>query len=339
MKKKLILLVAITTLLCGCGKTIPKLENGQEAVVTFKDGSMISIDELYGELKDSAATKLIEMIDKKLLEEKYAKDLDDAKEYAENTIAGLKNSYTDENGYYNEAKLVTDLNRIYGYSSVEEYQETVRISYLRDKEIESYVESTIKNKEIEKYYKNEIVADRTISHIQIIPVTTDSMTSDEKKAAEENALSEAKAVIAKLKKGEKFEDLAKEYSDDEATKEKGGSLGDINKGTYGSDEFDKEAFSLKVGSYSTTPVKTTKGYEIIYVSKEQDKKPLKDLKEEIIEKLRDEKLREDNTLQVTAMTEFRKEYGVDIVDSEIEKNYDNYVDALINSLKANSSSN
>ncbi|HBA38101.1 MAG TPA: hypothetical protein DCY94_05210, partial [Firmicutes bacterium] len=61
MKKKIILLVAMTTLLCGCGKTIPKLENGQEAVVKFKDESKISVDELYESLKGFATTRIIDM--------------------------------------------------------------------------------------------------------------------------------------------------------------------------------------------------------------------------------------------------------------------------------------
>ena len=92
MKKKIILGIAIVTLLSGCGKTIPTLQDGKEAVVTFKDGSMISIDDLYTEMKDSYATSiLIEMIDKKLLENKYKDKLDEAKTNAENYITSLKN--------------------------------------------------------------------------------------------------------------------------------------------------------------------------------------------------------------------------------------------------------
>lgn len=46
------------------------------------------------------------------------------------------------------------------------------------------------------------------------------MSDSEKKDEEEKALKLAKEIIAKLDKGEKFEDLAKEYSDDDATSEK-----------------------------------------------------------------------------------------------------------------------
>lgn len=339
MKKKIILLVAVTTLLCGCGKTIPKLENGQEAVVTFSDGSKISVDDLYNKLKADSTNAIIDMIDTKILEEKYKDDLDSAKDYAENYINSLKNYYVDDKGQYDEAKLVSAINQYYGYSSIAEFQESVRINYLRNKAIEDYTESTIKDKDIEKYYKDEVVPNREVSHILIVPETKDSMTDDEKKNAEEAALNEAKSIIAKLKKGEKFEDLAKEYSDDEATKEKGGSLGEINKGTYGSDDFDKEVYDLKVGSYSNTPVKTSKGYEIVYVTAEKEKKSLEDAKKEIIDAIREDKLEKDATLQVTAMTELRKEHGVDIVDSEINKNYKEYVEALEKSARNQNAAN
>ena len=46
MKKRICLLLAILLVVTGCGK-IPTLENGKEAVVTFKNGDKISVDDLY----------------------------------------------------------------------------------------------------------------------------------------------------------------------------------------------------------------------------------------------------------------------------------------------------
>lgn len=324
MKKKLLLTIAIVTLLSGCGKTIPTLSNGEEAVVKFKDGSMISVDDLYKEVKDQFATSvIINMIDTKILEEEYSDKVDESKEYAANYIESMKLNYVDENGQYDESKLLNYIN-YYGYENIEDFQESIRINFLRNHGVEEYVKSTLKDKEIENYYKKEIVGDRDIYHIQIVPETKTSMTEDEKKTKEEEALNEAKAIIARLKKGENFEDVAKEVSDDEATKEKGGSLGFINKGTNGSDEFDKEAFSLKVGEFSNTPIKTTNGYEIIYVKEEKEKKSLEDVKDTIKEKLAEDKLEADATLQVNAITELRKKYGVDIIDTELNSKFDRY---------------
>lgn len=340
MKKKIILAVLIATMLTGCGKTIPTLEDGKQAVVTFKDGSMISIDDLYGELKESASTVLMQMIDRKILEEKYPDKLDEAKEYAKNQIEAMKQIYgKDEDGKYSEATFLSVIQRATGYTTIEAYQEDVRINYLQKFAIEDYVKDNLKDKEIEDYYKKEIVGDRDVYHIQIVPEVKSTMTDTEKKDAENKALEEAKALIARLKKGESFEDVAKEASDDEATKENGGSLGFINKGSYGSDEFDKEVYNLKVGEFSNTPVKTSSGYEIVLVKEEKEKKSLDDLKDDIIEKLVDQKLADDATLQITAIEEFRKANGVDVIDSEISRDIERYMENLMaNARKQNTSS-
>jgi foldase protein PrsA len=332
MKKKILLAVLLVCTLCGCSKTIPTLSDGSEAVVSFSDGSMISVDELYNEMKSSYATSiLIDMIDTKILEDKYSDDLEDADEYAENYVASFKTYFTDDNGDYDESSLVSYLSQYYGYNSVDDFKTALRLNYLRNLAIEDYAKSQVKESAIKKYYKNSIVGDREVSHIEIIPEVTDTMTDDEKEEAEEAALAKAKEVIAKLKKGESFEDLAAEYSDDDDTKDAGGSLGYINKGDYGSDEFDDEAFSLTVGKYSTTPVKTSSGYEIIYVTNEKDKAALDDVRDDIIETLAEDLLNDDATLQVTGIKALREEYGVDIVDDEINSSYKKYMDNLYDS--------
>lgn len=337
MKKKIILAVLLTTLLTGCGKTIPKLENGQEAVVTFKDGSMISVDDLYKEMKTTATSTLIQMIDTKLMKAKYEDKLDEAQENAKNQIDALKQMYgKDENGNYSETTFLRALQSS-GYTNIEDYQEYLANNYLNKFVVEDYVKSIIKDKEIEDYYKNEIVGDRDVYHIQIIPEVSSTATSTEKTEAEEKALEEAKELIARLKKGESFEDLAKEASDDEATKEKGGSLGFINKGTYGSDVFDKEVYDLKVGEYSNVPIKTTSGYEIVYVKEEKEKKALDEVRDEIIDALVDKKTSEDATLQITALLELRKENGVEIIDSVLDRNMEKYMDSAMNYAKSQNS--
>ena len=82
----------------------------------------------------------------------------------------------------------------------------------------------------------------------------------------------AKEVIAKLNKGAKFEDLAKEYSLDSAV-----DLGYFTKDMM-VPEFSEVAFNMKKGEYSKTPVKTEFGYHVILVDDARASKPL-ELKE------------------------------------------------------------
>ena len=71
---------------------------------------------------------------------------------------------------------------------------------------------------------------------------------------------EAKDILARLGKGEKFEDLAKTYSLD-GSKDYGGDLGYFTAPEMVA-EFSKAAFALKVGEISQ-PVKTDFGWHII----------------------------------------------------------------------------
>ena len=94
MKKKIAVLALIVLLMSGCGSKIPTLSNGDEAVVTLKNGSMISANELYESVKDDYALEaLVNLIDKKVLEDKYKDKVEEAKKYAEDNIAQLKEYY------------------------------------------------------------------------------------------------------------------------------------------------------------------------------------------------------------------------------------------------------
>jgi parvulin-like peptidyl-prolyl isomerase len=104
---------------------------------------------------------------------------------------------------------------------------------------------------------------------------------------EQEALAQAKARIvqAKLADGGKFEDLAKQYSDDKASAERGGDLGFVSKGTLVK-EFEDAAWALKPGETSGL-VKTQYGLHIIRVFevKEAAKADFDKVKDQIKEQL------------------------------------------------------
>ena len=327
MKKKLFMLCLCLVLVTGCGKQIPKLKNGEEAVVTVNK-EKISVDSLYEEMKEKYALEtLISMIDKKILEDKYKKNLDDATTYAESTIKSLKDQYGDE--------LEQMISYYTGYQSVEAYKASLYLSHLQGLAVDDYAKKQIKDKDIKAYYKDEVIGDIEISHILITPDVKDTMTDTEKTKAENDAKSKAENLIKELKNAKdvkaKFKELAKNNSQDESTSKNGGSLGYINYGTL-SENYDaivNEAIKLKNGAYSTTAIKTALGYHIILRTNQKDKAKLDDVKDTIVEKLAKELSANDSTVAVKAMQELRKEYNMEIQDSELKEQYAKYIQSAL----------
>ncbi len=73
--------------------------------------------------------------------------------------------------------------------------------------------------------------------------------------------SEALEIVEKLKKGESFSSLAKQFSIDKGSGKRGGDLGFFTKGMMVK-PFEEAAFNLQVAEISQ-PIKTEFGYHII----------------------------------------------------------------------------
>lgn len=74
-------------------------------------------------------------------------------------------------------------------------------------------------------------------------------------------LSEAEAVLGRIRSGEKFGRIARDVSADSGSARKDGSLGYFGRGAMVK-EFEKAAFALAVGEVSG-PVKSQYGYHVI----------------------------------------------------------------------------
>ena len=322
MKKNTIKLVgttaAVLLLVTGCGK-VPKLENGQDAVITLS-GKNISVDTLYGEMKDRYALSiLLDLMDTEILNQKY-EDTDEIKKEIDDQVSLMVKQY----GKGSEATLLQKTYSTWGIDNMDDLKAYLKLQYKRNKAVEDYAKSKVTDKEINKSYEEDIFGDISAKHILISPEVTSSMTDAEKKAAEEAALKEANEIIAKLKNGEDFSELAKQYSDDESNASNGGTLADFAHGSRVS-EFEEAAKKLEVGKYTTTPVKTTYGYHIILKVAQKDKPSLDTVKEDIIEELANNKLNDDATLQITALEELRKDYKVEIQDDTLKSQYETYL--------------
>jgi peptidyl-prolyl cis-trans isomerase C len=124
------------------------------------------------------------------------------------------------------------------------------------------------------------------SHI-LLPVAKDGSDDAAVKA-------KADDLIAQLKKGAKFADLAKKYSQDPGSAANGGDLGWADPKTY-VPEFGNALTKLGKGQTTDAPVKTQYGYHIIRVEDIRDTKPpapptFDAVKPQIVQQLEQQKL-------------------------------------------------
>jgi len=98
-------------------------------------------------------------------------------------------------------------------------------------------------------------------------------------------------VIAKIKKGAKFEDLAKKLSKDPGSGAKGGDLDWANPGNYVK-EFSEALVGLQKGKMTETPVKSQFGFHIIRLDDVRDAQlpKFEDVKPQISQQLQQQKM-------------------------------------------------
>lgn len=139
-------------------------------------------------------------------------------------------------------------------------QEDVARKVFLEKKVKSVV-TDAKIKEAYNKYKSEFQSKKEIKARHIL-VSSESQAND---------------IIAQLKKGAKFDELAKKYSKDKA----------VDLGYFTEEmmvpEFGKAVFAMKKGQVSQAPVKTQFGYHVVSVDDVRDSKPLplKDLRQQI----------------------------------------------------------
>lgn len=295
-----------------------KTKNGDDIVVSV-EGKTITANELYEKLKEQNGRNVaLNLIDDYILNKEY-KTTDDMKEQAKATIENYKNTYGDNYNAFLEYN---------GISSEAELKELLIKNSKLTLITEDYIKDTLTDKEMKEYYDNNIYGDISAKHI-LISFNYDEDATDEEKTNKENeAKAKAEEIIEKIKNGEDFSKLAKEYSDDEGSKENGGDLGYFNTGDM-VEEFEKAAYALEVNEYTTEPVKTTYGYHIIMKTGQKEKPSFSKSKDTIIKKLVDEKKSEDSTISVKAMIALREKYKIKIKDKTIKNDYNNYTKEAI----------
>ena len=316
--KKILIFCLCALLLTGCGDV--KLENGENAIVSFNNGDGITAQDLYDELKEMYGVNyLVNLIDAKLLDLEYEETTEEL-EYVQQIVDSVKSESGDE--------FIDYIEYYYGVNSEEAFEDYIRLNYRRSLWIEDYAREIVTDKQIEDYYNDVYVGDMEVSHILITSDATSDMTDDEKKAAETEAYNKAKEIIEKLNNGEDFATLAKENSDDSGTASDGGVVGTVNYGMNYDEDFVDAAAALEEGKYSSTPVKTQFGYHIIYKTKQNEKESLEDSTDTIREIIANESLNNNTLLYSEALEALREKYEMNIVDSDLSSDYEEYLKEL-----------
>lgn len=313
-RKAIILFVVgflIATLLFRCilwPDRIATLKDGTQPVAKLGK-SNITADDLYASMKEHYSVSVfLDDVDNMILTEMYPED-DTLKSEVNNTAEYYYSVYEKNYGYTKE-KFLTE----YGFATEEDFLETLKLDYRRNKYYDEYVEKTITDKEIEKYYNDNVFGDVDSKHILVAIDEEDGLSDSEaKKLAQE--------IIKKLDNGTSWDDVIKEY-DDKITHEE---LGYNAFNASLEKTYLEECKNLKVGTYSKTPVLTSYGYHIVYKIDQKDKPKLKDVKDDIIEVLVKEKKDNDSNLYYKALINMRKEAKLEFVDTKLSDEYKSYV--------------
>lgn len=322
----LISVLLITLVLTGCGKEI-EVKNGSKVAVSVSKNKFTAT-EYYEKIKKENISVLIDMIDKSLLEKTY-KTGDEETKSINNQIDQIKSYSGDNEDTYKQM-----LKQYFGVESEAELKEKLSLEYKRKLAVVDYLKDNLKDDEIKKYYEESVYGEVKASHILITVDAKEDATEEEKEEADKKALETAKKVIKSLEEGKSFKSLAKKYSKDEATASNGGDLGYFELDTM-TEKFSNALKELKKDEYTKEPIKTEYGYHIILKTDEKEKPSLDDKKDDIKEKLANQKLNNDSAIYYEALIGYREKNKISWNDDVLKKAYDDYMNNLIENAKNN----
>jgi peptidyl-prolyl cis-trans isomerase SurA len=144
--------------------------------------------------------------------------------------------------------------------------------------------------------------DLKIAHIMV------SKTKDTTKNANENAKKRIDDIYKKIKQGESFEALAKEFSDDKITGKNGGVINKISPGQSASKLYEDTAYSLTKEISVSEPFETPTGWYIIKLLEKLPQKTYAEQKPDLEKKLRNDE--RSKILRTMLADKLRKKYVI-----------------------------
>ncbi|GFZ26652.1 peptidylprolyl isomerase PrsA [Lactobacillus corticis] len=285
--------VAAVAVTAGLALTLAACSNDSKTVVSYKGGK-ITQQQYYDEMKSSSSGKstLANMIISKTLEQQYGSKVSQKKVNKE------YNTYKKQ--YGSSFSSILSANGL----TTKTFKENLRTNMLSEAALKDIKKvSTKQEKKWWASYQPKI----TVQHILVSKKST------------------AETVIKQLKKGTSFKTLAKKYSIDTTTKNKAGKLSAFDStDTSLSSAFKKAAWKLDEGEYTTTPVKTSSGYEVIKVINKTKKGSFKDHKAFIDKQLYAEMAQSTSTMKSVIATVLKRA-NVKIKDNDLKNVLSSYI--------------
>ena len=282
---------------------MPLAACGNKAVATTSGGK-ITQDEYYSSMKNTSQGKAVlqQMILDKVLQKQYGKEVSKAavnKEY---------NSYKAQ--YGSSFSAVLEQQQL----TEKTFKDQIRSRLLLEAAVRHY--STFSNSAINKQWKK---FEPKVETAEILVGSED----------------EAKDIISKLdstdgNKYKEFKKLAKSKSTDTSNKDAGGVVPAFDNTSNSVDsEYKKAAFKLKAGEYTTEPVKTDNGYQVIYMVKH----PAKGAKSAHIEDLKNQIVQENmnnQSFMEKVISKVLKKGNVSIKDKDLQNILSQYLNPNAN---------
>ncbi|WP_270998405.1 peptidylprolyl isomerase [Listeria seeligeri] len=259
---------------------------GSSAVVKTDAGN-ITQDDLYEAMKTTYGNEVVQQLTfEKILEDKYT--------VTEKEVNAEYKKYEEQYGDSFESTLASS------NLTKTSFKENIKYNLLVQKATEANMD--VSDSTLKKYYKTW-QPDITVRHILVDDEAT------------------AKEVQTKLKNGEKFTDLAKEYSTDTATSTNGGLLDPFGTGEM-DEAFEKAAYVLEKTDDVSGIVKTSYGYHLIQLVKKTDKTTYAKDKAKVKEAYIQSQLTSEN--MTAALKKELKAANIDIKDSDLKDAFSDY---------------
>lgn len=158
----------------------------------------------------------------------------------------------------------------------------------------------------------------TVAHI---------MTFDPKESEEKTAAKRIQDIYKQLQETGKFEELAREFSDDLNSANQGGKLNKFGTGGINSTKFEDVAFGLKASDEISQPFESEYGWHIVKLMEKHPVQPFEELKKPLAEKIK--KLPRARRITTAFTDKLKKQYKVTINDAELKAIKSNVTDSVL----------